>query len=72
MELDYSWVYCPDCNMTLVFESQGEPDSMRSEQIACPRCGMDLGEIRSDHGFDLIGMACGYLYPGQPCCGGGI
>jgi len=37
--------------------------------IVCPKCGLELGEIRADYGCDCIGMACGYIYPGQACCG---
>jgi transcription elongation factor Elf1 len=71
MEYDFSWVYCPECNITLVFECRLEKDGERTEMVVCPRCGVELGEIRADHGCDCIGMACGYIYPGKPCCGGG-
>jgi len=71
MEYDFNFVYCPDCNITLVFECRLEKDSERTEMAVCPQCGGELGEIRSDHGYYCIGMACGYVYPGQPCCGGG-
>jgi len=71
MEYDFSWVYCPECNITLVFECRLAKDGERTEMVVCPRCGMELGEIRADFGCDCIGMACGYIYPGKPCYGGG-
>ncbi len=70
MEYEYDWVYCPDCNMTLVFESWVERGGEGVEQIICPQCGRELAWIRADDGCDCIGLACGYLYPGKPCCGG--
>ena len=71
MEYEYHWIYCPDCDMTLVFESRVERDGEGYEQIICPECGAGLAEIRTDDSCDCIGLACGYLYPGRPCCGGG-
>ena len=63
MEYEYNWLYCPDCDMTLVFESG-------VEEITCPQCRNDLGEVRVDDSCQCIGLACGYLQPGMPCCGG--
>jgi len=71
MDCEYHWVYCPDCNMTLVFESWVERGGEGVEQVICPQCGRELAGIRADDGCDCIGVACGYLYPGKPCCGGG-
>ncbi|MBE0481794.1 MAG: hypothetical protein IBX68_12575 [Dehalococcoidia bacterium] len=70
MDCDYHWLYCPVCNMTLVFESRVEEEGEGVENIFCPQCGYALGAIRTDGGCDCIGLACGYLYPGKPCCGG--
>ena len=69
MEYEFNWVYCPDCNTTLVLESQIERDGEGCEMVVCPGCGGELGEIKADGGYDFIGMACGYVYPGRPCCG---
>jgi len=35
MEYEYHWVYCPDCDMSLVFESRVERDGEGGEQIIC-------------------------------------
>jgi len=70
MELEYHWIYCPDCDMTLVFESRVERDGQGQEQIVCPQCRRDLALIRADESSECIGLACGYLQPGMPCCGG--
>jgi ribosomal protein S27E len=67
MEYEFHWVYCPDCNQTLVCESRLEGAGDRFEQVVCPVCGRELGEIRSDGGYDFIGLACGYLNPDRPC-----
>lgn len=69
MEYDYSWVYCRDCNTTLVVESRLENGCERFEQVVCPGCGGELGEIRADFGYDFVGVACGYLHPDRPCPG---
>ena len=69
MEYEFDWVYCPECNRTLVLESRVEKGSGCFEMVVCPICGMELGEIPCDGGYDFIGTACGYLYPGKPCCG---
>lgn len=69
MEYDFHWVYCPDCNQTLVCETRVEPDGQGYEQVVCPLCGRELGEVRTDGGYDFIGLACGYVNPGKPCTG---
>jgi len=71
MEYEYNYLYCPYCDMTFVAEASllGEGQG-RLEQVNCPECGTNLGEIRTDDDFQFIGIACGYLYPGRPCCGG--
>jgi hypothetical protein len=33
MEYDFNWVYCPECNMTLVFECRVEKDGEKTEEI---------------------------------------
>ena len=73
METEYNWLYCPNCDMTLIAEAQllGEGHE-RYEQVSCPECGTDMGTIRADDNYQFIGMACGYLYPGRPCCGGDL
>ncbi len=70
MELEYYWLYCPDCDMTLVFESRVEKEGRGQEQIVCPQCWRELAVIRADDGSECIGLACGYLQPGMPCRGG--
>ena len=70
MEYEYYWIYCPDCNMTLVLESRVEQDGDCVEKVTCPQCSMELGEIRADDSYDCVGIACGYLYPGASCSGG--
>lgn len=69
MEYEYHWIYCSDCDMTLVFESGVERDGQGFEQIECPQCGEDLATVRVDDVCQCIGLACGYLQPGMPCCG---
>ena len=71
MEYEYYWVYCSSCDMTLVLESRGEQDGEGLETVICPQCSLELEEIRADDSYDFVGIACGYLYPGKPCCGGG-
>jgi hypothetical protein len=71
MEYEYYWIYCSSCDMTLVLESRVELNGEGLEAVICPQCGLELEEIRADDSYDFVGIACGYLYPGKPCCGGG-
>ena len=69
MEKEYNWIYCPDCDLTLVFESLINDDSEAVQKVTCPRCDTELAEIRADDGCYCAGVADGHLYPGRPCCG---
>ena len=69
MEHEFNWVYCPECNTTLVVEARLQDGCERYEQLVCPWCGRELGEVRADLGCDFIGIACGYVQPGSPCYG---
>jgi transcription elongation factor Elf1 len=69
MHYEHYWIYCPDCNRTLVVEARLETNCERDEMVVCPMCGQELGEVRADLGYDFVGLACGYLYPGKECYG---
>ncbi len=70
MAYECYWIYCPDCDMTLLFESRVEKDGRGHERIVCPQCGEELAVVRADSGCECIGLACGYLQPDMPCWGG--
>ena len=69
MDYEYHWIYCPDCDRTLVFESGVEGEGEDVELIVCPDCGRELAEIRTDEGCYCIGIACGHMFPDQGCRG---
>lgn len=73
MEFEYNYLYCSKCDMTLLAEANLLEESKELfEKVNCPECGTYIGEIRADGGYQFIGIACGYLYPGRPCCGRGL
>ncbi len=46
MAYECYWIYCSDCDMTLLFESRVEKDGRGHERIVCPQCGEELAVVR--------------------------
>jgi len=47
--------YCGKCDNTLIIRASREPGYADYEQVICPHCKINLGKIRPDLGFAIIG-----------------
>ena len=51
--------YCEKCDKTIVIKASRVEGFSDYENVSCPDCKADLGEIRADEGYDIVGKKPG-------------
>lgn len=59
VERIFGSLYCDGCDCTFDYESQVGWGSPKYEKFNCPQCGKDLGEIKTEGGYEVTGSKSG-------------